>query len=377
MDVSLVLTHDCNLACTYCFAGEKDRRRMSEHTLDRALALAFADDQPEVRVSFFGGEPTLEWDRIVEATGKAEGLAQGTGKSLQLCMTTNATRIDRARAAFVKAHGFYVGVSIDGTEAAHDATRRKRGGQSSFSHTLAGLTALLFEGVALETISVIDPANVAWLGESVRFLAGLGVARLALNPRFSGEWTEAALAAWERGYEAAAELFVERAERGEPVHINVLTDKMLAHVKGGLQPGDRCHAGRGSIAVAPSGNIYPCARMVGEDHGEAEGIVLGHVDGGLDAGRCAVFFAMHAPAETPEAVHEGCGGCGIKKRCMSSCACVNREETGEVGVVGGLTCWHEQMAARIADRAAARLYRRRNRSFLRVIYSLPIAEVQA
>ena len=35
MDISLVLTHDCNLGCTYCFAGKKDRRRMSEETMAR------------------------------------------------------------------------------------------------------------------------------------------------------------------------------------------------------------------------------------------------------------------------------------------------------------------------------------------------------
>ena len=378
MDVSLVLTHDCNLGCTYCFAGEKARRRMSTETMDQALALAFADDSPRVRISFFGGEPTLEWDRIEEATQKALGLAAHHGKTLQLAMTTNATRIDRARAAFLRDAGFYIGVSIDGTEAAHDATRRKRGGQSSFSQTLAGLTACLYEGVSLETISVIDPANVAHLGQSVRFLAELGVRRLSLNPNFAGEWSELLLAAWERGYESAAALFVERAEVGRSIHINVLSDKMLAHVKGGLQAGDRCSAGRGSVAVAPSGNIYPCARMVGEDRdGEKDRIVIGHAARGIDRGRAAVFHALHSPAEAPEQIHESCGGCGIKQRCMSSCACVNREETGEVGVIGGLTCWHEQLATRIADRTAAQLYRKKNRGLLRMIYGLPIDEVLA
>jgi len=375
MDVSLVLTHDCNLSCTYCFAGEKARRRMSTDTIDQALALAFADAAPRVRISFFGGEPTLEWARIEEATQKAFGLAAQHGKTLQLAMTTNATRIDRARAAFLHDAGFYLGISIDGTEAAHDATRRKRGGQSSFAQTLAGLTACLYEGVSLETISVIDPANVAHLGASVRFLAELGVQRLALNPVYSAEWSDVGLAAWERGYEIAAALYVERAEAGRSIYINALSDKMIAHVKGGLQEGDRCSAGRGSVAVAPSGNIYPCARMVGEDrNGEKEGIVIGDVARGIDRGRAAVFHALHSPAEKPEEIHESCGGCGIKERCMSSCACVNREETGEVGVVGGLTCWHEQMATRIADRIAARLYRKKNRSLLRVIYGLPIEE---
>ncbi len=372
MDVSLVLTHDCNLGCTYCFAGEKSQRKMATETLDRALDLAFSDDRDDVRISLFGGEPTLEWDRVEEVADKARGLAERHGRRLQLCMTTNATRLDRARAAFLRDAGFYIGVSIDGTEAAHDATRRRVGGQSSFARTLEGLTACLFEGVSLETISVIDPANVAHLDASVRYLAELGVQRLSLNPNFGGTWSDPELARWEAGYEAIAAFYVERAEAGRPIHVNVLSDKMIAHVKGGLTEEDRCSAGRGSCAVAPSGNIYPCSRMVGEDRSPE--LLLGHVDRGLEAGRLAVFTAQHAPAAEPGKVHEECGGCGVRSRCMSSCACANREETGEVGVVGGLVCWHEQMAIRIADRAAAGLYRKRNRALLRVLYALPIAD---
>ncbi len=378
MDVSLVLTHACNLDCTYCFAGEKSDRRMSDEVMSKALSLAFFDDAPSVRISLFGGEPTLEWDRVQQVAHEAHELAAQHGKTLQLTMTTNGTRIDRQRAAFLRDAGFYLGISIDGTAAAHDATRRKRGGQSSFSQVLAGLTACLYEGVSLETISVVDPENAAYLGESVRYLVGLGVERLALNPRYSGTWSELALAAWERGYEAAAEVFVERARLGRPVRINVLSDKMNAHVKGGLGEGDACHAGRGSIAVAPSGNIYPCSRMVGADrHGKAEGLVLGHTSTGLDLGRVAVFTALHSPVAKAGEAHEACSPCGVKTRCMGSCACANREETGEVGVLGGLMCWHEQMAARVADRAAAMLYRQRNRTLLRVLYALPVAEVNA
>ena len=306
---------------------------------------------------------------------EAHALAASSGKALQLSMTTNATRIDRGRAAFLRDAGFYLGISIDGGAAAHDATRPKRGGQSSFSQVMAGLTACLYEGVSFETISVVDPANVEYLGESVRWLAGLGVERISLNPNFAASWSERALLAWERGYEAAGDLFVERATLGRALHVNVLSDKMIAHVKGGLTDGDRCHAGRGSIAVAPSGNIYPCARMVGEDHGgRADGIVLGHTSTGIDRGRVAVFTALLEPAQDPEGADESCGSCSIKSRCMRACACANREETGEVGLTGGLVCWHEQLATRVADRAASQLFLQRNRTLLRVLYALPIAE---
>ena len=73
MDVSLVLTHDCNLGCTYCFAGEKFRKVMSPEVMRRGLDLAFSDDAENVQLSFFGGEPTT---RYSFTTTKSEPLAE-------------------------------------------------------------------------------------------------------------------------------------------------------------------------------------------------------------------------------------------------------------------------------------------------------------
>ena len=41
MELTLVLDHHCNLRCTYCYAGDKFSRRMSEATMRRAIDLAF------------------------------------------------------------------------------------------------------------------------------------------------------------------------------------------------------------------------------------------------------------------------------------------------------------------------------------------------
>ena len=41
MHVTLVLTHECNLACSYCYTGEKFRREMDWETAMRSLDLLF------------------------------------------------------------------------------------------------------------------------------------------------------------------------------------------------------------------------------------------------------------------------------------------------------------------------------------------------
>ncbi|HTJ80839.1 MAG TPA: radical SAM protein, partial [Polyangiaceae bacterium] len=68
MDVGLVLTRACNLACGYCFAGEKKRARMpldvGEKAIEFALASASSRGEP-LEIELFGGEPLLEWDLLV------------------------------------------------------------------------------------------------------------------------------------------------------------------------------------------------------------------------------------------------------------------------------------------------------------------------
>jgi uncharacterized protein len=366
MDVSLVLTHDCNLGCSYCFAGKKFKQSMNDEVASRALDLAFSDEPGrhagQVQLSFFGGEPLLEWQRIVSVTDEAAARAARHGLRLVLTLTTNGTLLTDERVQFLVERGFFVGLSIDGVRAAHEATRPTRGGRSSFDSVERGLDLLLAHDAWFETISVVDPRNVRWLGESVRWLVDeKQVPRVALNPSFGADWSDDELALWQRGYEEAARVYVERTRAGRPVYINVVEDKLITHVKGGYAPGDRCASGHGAVAVAPSGNLYPCERLVEEDHDGA--LRIGDVFRGLDSGRRMCLDAQAGP------VNDECGDCGVRERCMSFCACANRAETGSIGIAGGVQCWHEQMAMRVADTVGAELWRARDRHFLARVYA--------
>ncbi len=128
MDVTLVLTHDCNLGCGYCYAGAKFNKRMSPEVAEKSLDLAFSDDAEEVQISFFGGEPLLCWDALVANAEEARRRAARAGKSLKMSVTTNGTLLTDARAQKLEELGVYVGLSIDGIREAHDAGRPKMGG---------------------------------------------------------------------------------------------------------------------------------------------------------------------------------------------------------------------------------------------------------
>jgi uncharacterized protein len=370
VDVALVLTHDCNLGCPYCYAGKKFRKPMSREIAERALDFAVYDKAQKIQISFFGGEPFLTFDLLEEYTLLAKQKLEGDGRKLKFVVTTNGTGFNKKRLDFLKEHDFFVGLSIDGVAEAQNATRpftahgRRFGdpgvvGHDSFDVVYDGLRQLMAAGLDFETITVVDPGNVAHLGKTVRFLLQAGVRRISLNPNFAGEWSDEDLALWEAGYRDIAQAYLECYRRGHLAYINVIDDKVITHLKGGYRTWDHCELGKGAIAVAPSGNIYPCERMVSEDADHT--YVIGTVFDGLTPRRTCLI-------EMSGNHNDDCGGCALTERCMSWCACANISETGSLNIPGGLVCWHEQTAIDVADTVAAQLYREQNPMFLQHYY---------
>jgi uncharacterized protein len=368
MHVTLVLTHECNLACSYCYTGEKFRKDMDWETARRSVDLAFAEHRPRVPwadvndtpvdVGFFGGEPLICWDMMLRAAEYARERAAQEGRALRLTVTTNGTLVTRERAEVLKALGFDVTLSLDGDRPAHEATRPQKGGRSSFDDVIAGARNLLAAGHALEVIAVVAPQNVRYLGETARFLVDLGARNVIFNPCFEETWSDEALALWEKGLHDAAEVYADCMRRGTPVAMPTFDNKLLAAAKGGLASCDTCGSGVHEVAVAPSGNLYGCARQVGEDRDSK--LVIGTLDRGIDRERVAQ--TPRGPADP------ACERCAERWRCGASCQCANLAETGTFHLPGGTQCWYEQATARVADAIGWKLLEERNETFIAWTY---------
>ena len=375
MHVTLVLTHECNLACTYCYTGEKFRREMDWPTAMRSLDLLFSApreqtpwrDEVPVDLGFFGGEPLICFDMMERVSHEAQARAAREGRRLRLAVTTNGTLVTAERARRLAALGVQVTLSLDGCREAHEATRPQRGGRSSFDDVLAGAHHMLAAGLPLQIIAVVSPDNVRWLGESVRFLADLGAKEIILNPAFECAWSDAHLELWEKGLEEAAVVYAAAIRAGKPIAMPTFDNKLLAAAKGGLSSCDSCGSGEREIAVSPQGNLFPCARMVGEDRDDT--LVIGHLDRGID--RVRVKDIKRGPADP------ACDECAEQWRCGASCACANLAETGTTHLPGGTQCWYEQATARIADTAGHLLLEERDPTFLSWTYGRVAAAATA
>ena len=352
--LTLNLTHACNMACSYCYAGEKFGSAMSAETGRAAVDLALARRTRALQVAFFGGEPLVAWGRLVDLAEYARTAADRAGIALTFQVTTNGTLLTPERADALAELGFDVALSLDGIPEAQDATRPMAGGRPSGRRVWESLELALERFPALTVIAVLDPANIAFLGESIEAFVLRGVRRLVLNPNWTARWPEAALERWRHGYERAAALYVAAYRAGDPFALNVFDDKIVLHLVGPSGDLHGCGFGEWDLAVAPSGRLYPCGRSVGEDRDPT--LVMGDVWHGLTR--------TIAGPELPEP----CRICALQARCASHCGCANREATGDPALPGDVLCWHERMSIPIADHTASTLFAERNPAFIRRFY---------
>lgn len=184
--LEVVLTTWCNLRCSYCYQGtRRDLRRMGWETLRRALDLLVGSASPRPRLSFYGGEPLLEFPSIRRAVGYLDE-ALPAGRTARYAITTNGTLLDDGVAEFLAEHRFTVHLSLDGVASAQDL--RSPG-------TFERLDALLdrlrsrhptFFRRHLRVVLTLTQDNLPYLAESVRYLLGRDVREIEIAPLITG-----------------------------------------------------------------------------------------------------------------------------------------------------------------------------------------------
>lgn len=367
MELTLVLDHHCNLRCTYCYAGDKFSRRMSEETMRRAIDLAFDKRPPHLDLGFFGGEPTLHPDLILAAIDYAEAKAKhgdGPVPALRYILNTNATLLSHARCAGVLAalgrRRSTAFVSLDGAKEAHDRHRVDAAGRGTFDQVIAGIEALRAAGVPYQLTAVASKETAPHLGDTLKTLLPLGASKIIVAPNFRDDWSEHDIEGLRRGLRAAGDAWIEHFRAGHGLAVDPLHTKILTHLKGGVPCPSRCTLGGDELAVAPSGRLYPCAQMVGED--DRDELCLGDVERGVDRAKA------RGMQTSKERVEDTCSSCALRDRCQSHCGCRHVALTGALGEITAELCEIEGAMIAEADRVAELLYEEQNAAFLDLYY---------
>ncbi len=342
--LTLALTRACNLRCAYCYAGAKTRQTLPECFGRKAIDRAVRSIAPGglLDLGFFGGEPLLEADLAARLIDYAEQRTAESGASLSLTLTTNGTLTTEQAWAIMIRPEMELAVSCDGLPEIHDRYRRDPNGSGSFERVRETMSRLLASGKDLRVVMVVRPDTVEALPDCVAYLWGLGVRRVEPSLDLWSQWSRSDIGRLTQVVRKLARIW----QKGLPDHGITWFDEKAAYLARWPSLRNRCGFGTGELAVATSGRLYPCERLIGDDPPETDLALPGHVADGKDF----LGFTEAAPR-----CQSTCGGCAMMDVCNTFCRCGNYIRTGDVTRPDGLLCaWNQaclQETARIAAEA--------------------------
>ena len=123
--VTITLTNNCNLSCSYCYEHHKSKKTISFDIAKEIIDAELSGINPDEKIEFdlFGGEPFLEFDLIKQIT---EYICKIKGdKQCQIFATTNGTLVHGEIQKWLREHRccFVCGLSLDGTREMHNINR--------------------------------------------------------------------------------------------------------------------------------------------------------------------------------------------------------------------------------------------------------------
>lgn len=231
---------------------------MSDETLERLIRQHIrAQEVPEVGFVWQGGEPTLLGLDFFRRVTALQEQYRRPGVQVTNALVTNGTRLDETWCTWLSAHGFLVGLSLDGPARVHDPAR---GG--SHAAALRALTLLRRHGVAFNVLCVVSAANVDRPRALYEWFTARGVEWLQFIPLVEpgGGGASVGADAWGRFLVEVFDTWA-RHDVGR-VHVQTFDETYRAVVGAGPR---LCSAARtcgAAIVVEHDGTVYSCDHYV-------------------------------------------------------------------------------------------------------------------
>lgn len=138
-------TYQCNLRCWYCIQKHENMFMTSE-TLERVKKLIVNKlSDPEItefHLSWFGGEPLMAYDKVLELTLFARDYCREIGKDFSSAITTNGTLLTPSRIEALREAGVAnYQITIDGDRDTHNSVKQL-GNNLAYDTTLKNINLI-------------------------------------------------------------------------------------------------------------------------------------------------------------------------------------------------------------------------------------------
>lgn len=316
LELTLVMTYQCNLACTYCYekgAGapqapmgrdtiEKIKKYMMQQGVGKNISKMLG-------VLFYGGEPLLNWKGCKKILEFLENCHNTYKNPYETRLVTNGLLLtDEILTEFLEHNLRQVQMTLDGCKKDHDKRRKTPGGEGTYERILDKITHVYEIDPNLLTVRIhVDTTTYENVPALLDDLSERGLRDLFVYFGVIYEFSRGC----KTGDSSCIDL--ENMQR-------VLPDLWrLARSKGFTIPSrpstkavkcmfDLAHA----FVIDPFGDFYNCWAAVGR-----KDLCLGSLD---DTGKLTPTSQFYAQLSRDPTRFEPCRDCTMLPICMGGCA---------------------------------------------------------
>jgi len=262
----LIISHDCNLKCGYCFAnhgtfgGKKKlmKFKTAQKSIDKLL-----DKNSNNFILFYGGEPFLNFPLMKDI------VEYGNRNELNVKYTTitNGTIMNDTINEFIHRNLFSLQLSLDGPKDINDL-QRYGSVESVHCKVLETLDQLKSKTFPLSIKCTITKNSINKLDSIIEYLSSLGVSSIAFaeasllpenSPFFVSDKE------YENGITDLSHILVRNLNQlayGNNTPIISPVFDVLRSLITKTRIVNYCSAGREYLAVTANGDVYPCHGFV-------------------------------------------------------------------------------------------------------------------
>lgn len=175
IDLTILLTHQCQMKCRYCFEGDKDSTSISHDSMEAIMnyLIAHKDNCNRLRVTWFGGEPLLNYSKLKEMSMHLIEFCKKNEIQYIGDITTNAFALSRKRCSEIvtelNVKRFII--TLDGPAEVHDRRRPLHSGVPTFYRIWENIGLLINVGAKVTIRITIDRENAASIPELLNKIA--------------------------------------------------------------------------------------------------------------------------------------------------------------------------------------------------------------
>lgn len=284
----LMVAHTCNMACSYCYADEgtygTEKKLMDFEVAKKAIDLFVEKSKNinKIKLSFFGGEPFLNFGLIKKCVEYITNDSVRKDKKVTFTITTNGTILNDDQLDFLNKHKFSITLTIDGFKEMHNNHRVLKDGTGTFDLIKNNLLKLKNGDCRVIPQTILSPEYSERFYEIIENYKKWGFRHISLGERFDTspeeerqKWSKHSR---ENYYHILKKFTLKIVTDIKNKRNDTCISMQIVRTMIGIDQQERnyynCSSAENNfIVVTPDSDIYPCQMLIGEEE-----FLLGNLD---------------------------------------------------------------------------------------------------